>query len=120
LPFFVDDFGTRQLTGTAYGQVARTIWIDNSTGEEFDDDPTAGELQAGSAQELAVTDADRDGEPDIMIGGMPAAVRYRRHSRPVSDDFHAVARCLWIVLLGFTGGCYARYCHLQRAQGESK
>jgi hypothetical protein len=121
IPFFIAGFGTEGLTSSVHRHIARTIWIDTTTGQEFDYDP-ATRIPPGSAiNAVPPADVDGDGAADFLFAGPTAApIRYRSRRQLALDDVRPIARCLWTLLLGFAGGWFARYCYVKRAEGESR
>jgi hypothetical protein len=125
-PFFLDDFGTDRLGRLLYDQIVTTSWVDNTTGEVFDYDPSQRSnanaaasiaASANSAGRVTTSTGDNSGGRGGMFGGGlddlfgPAPFnppQYSRRRTPENGQYNAVARCLWTLLIGYAGGSFAR------------
>ncbi|MEX2316697.1 MAG: hypothetical protein WD669_06070 [Pirellulales bacterium] len=57
-----------------------------------------------------------------ILSGRPLStihwVTYVRRPRPMYDDFERVGRCLWMLMIGYAGGLFARLIYARRTRSE--
>jgi hypothetical protein len=90
------------------------------------------ELTPQQLQEYTAADDDRkieiwnivrapEGQAAVLSGRPLSAidfVTYLRRTRPTYDDFQRVGTCLWMLLVGYAGGLYARFVYARRTRPE--